>query len=63
MPLPIAHPTLCVLGAPLHLPNIELPTQSDIDHWHAVYVSEVKRIFDTYKSEAKGYENTELELE
>ena len=52
-----------MLGAPLHLPNIELPTQSDIDHWHAVYVSEVKRIFDTYKSEAKGYENTELELE
>ena len=61
--MPEPYPCMCVLGKPIHLPKIESPTQQDIDHWHAIYVSEIKRIFDTYKSEAKGYENTELEIE
>ena len=43
--------------------EIENPSKEDIDKYHALYVSELTRIFDKYKCEAPGYENKELELE
>ena len=42
--------------------EIEQPTKEDIDKWHAFYVSELRRVFDTYKIEAPGYEDKVLEI-
>jgi len=63
LPMPLPEPCLCAIGTPLHLPKIASPTKKDIDHWHAIYVKEIVRIFDDYKEETPGYENKKLELE
>lgn len=37
--------------------------QEDIDKWHAKYVSEVERIFNTYKTALPLYKDKELRIE
>jgi hypothetical protein len=63
LPLPLPSPCMNVLGKPILLPKIEKPTQEDIDYWHAVYVTELRRVFDKYKGQVEGYEHKELEME
>lgn len=42
---------------------ILLHLQEDIDKWHAKYVSEVERIFNTYKKALPLYKDKVLNIE
>lgn len=54
---------LYVRGKCLNLPHIEDPTEADVNKWHEVYVKEVQRIFETYKSKVPEYANKSLLIE
>jgi hypothetical protein len=43
---------LYVTGKAIQIPKIREPTQEDIDKYHKIYVEEVVRLFDAYKSRA-----------
>lgn len=49
LPIPRDHMLLYARGNPLGLPHIPEPTNEDIDKYHALYVAEVKRLFESYK--------------
>ena len=49
LPIPFPRKITVAVGKPLGLPKLERPTDEDVAKWHALYVSEVQRIFDTYK--------------
>jgi hypothetical protein len=51
---------LYVGGQPLGLPQIENPTQEEIDIWHQKYCDEVTRIFDTYKERVPDYKHKKI---
>lgn len=51
---------LYVIGEPLGMPQIQEPTQADIDDWHKKYCDEVTRIFDTYKERVPMYKHKKL---
>lgn len=63
LPMPLPEPCLCAIGRPIMCPKIESPTQEDIDKWHAIYVSELVKLFNRHKKDAPGYEHKELELQ
>jgi hypothetical protein len=51
LPLPLPDPLIYVRGKPLGMPKGGgEPSDALIDEWHAKYVSEVQRIFETYKN-------------
>jgi hypothetical protein len=54
-----------VLGKPLGLPTtpVENPSPELVDKYHALYESEIKRIFDTYKDLSPEYALKELKFE
>lgn len=60
LPLPLPSPCVAVMGQPLLLPQIDDPTPSQVDEWHAKYVHEVRRLFAQYKHQVPGYEHKEL---
>lgn len=35
-----------VVGAPIEMPCIPEPSQEEVDHWHSVYVSVLKKLYD-----------------
>ena len=45
-----------VVGAPIgpNMPRIANPTKTDVDKWHAVYVSELVKLFEEHKEAAYG---------
>lgn len=51
---------LFVRGRPLNLPLIAEPCDEDISKWHAIYVKDVERIFETYKKRVPQYKNKKL---
>ena len=63
LPMPLPAQCMTVLGKPILLPRIEAPTAEQVDHWHGVYVGEVRRIFDEYTGECEGYAGKVLEIE
>ena len=60
--VPRPNKILGVLGTPLGLPATPTPepTQEQIDEWHARYLAEVQRLFDTYKVFNPDYKDKEL---
>jgi len=44
------------------MPQIEKPTQQDIDLWHEKYCAQVQRLFDTYKERVPEYKHKKLEI-
>ena len=38
-----------VIGKTIELPHIERPTRDDVAKWHAVYVAELRALFDRHK--------------
>ncbi len=61
LPIPRDERLLYVAGKAIEIPKISEPTLEDIDKYHKIYVQEVRRIFDTYKSRAGPvYENKNL---
>jgi hypothetical protein len=63
LPIPRPHKIIYVRGAPLGLPHIREPTDEDINKWHGKYVTEVQRIFDTYKKRIPRYADKTLIIE
>lgn len=43
-------------------PQIEEPSPEDIEKWHAKYVAEVQRLFDTYKQFNPDYQDKTLTI-
>ena len=62
LPIPRDEKLLYVSGQPLGLPQIDDPTQADIDTWHAKYCAEVKRLFDRYKERLPNYKHKVLKI-
>ena len=54
-----------LLGKPLGIPSTPVPepTVEQIDHYHDKYLSEVKRIFETYKKFNPDYKDKTLQFE
>jgi Diacylglycerol acyltransferase len=52
--------TVC-LGDPVHCPQMDQPTQDDIDHYHAKLLSAYKELFETHK-EAYGWPDKTLKF-
>lgn len=47
--LPHRHPINTVVGKPIAVPKIENPSESDVDHYHAKFVQELKTLFEQHK--------------
>ena len=62
LPIPRDCKLLYVSGQPLGMPQIDQPTQKDIDHWHAIYCQRVEQLFDKYKEKVPEYKHKKLEI-
>jgi hypothetical protein len=51
---------LYVVGKPIGLPHIPHPNQEDIDKWHAIYIDEVRTMYETYKEKVPMYKHKKL---
>ena len=51
---------MLVIGQPLGIPQIDHPTNEEVDMYHAKYVEAVRVLFDKYKSEHPLYSNKDL---
>ena len=63
--LPRPNKILGVMGKPIGIPptpNSD-PSQEEIDHFHAIYLAEVQRLFDTYKAYNPDYAEKVLKFE
>lgn len=58
--VPFSKKCVVVVGKPMNLPTIRNPDQETVDMYHARYVGEVKRLFDTYKKYHPDYSGKEL---
>jgi len=64
LPIPRDDKLLYAAGVPIEIPKIAEPTQEDVDKYHALYIEEVKRLFEGYKSKAGHlYEKKTLIIE
>eukprot|EP00904_Undaria_pinnatifida_P008005 jgi/Undpi1/4334/HiC_scaffold_17.g07700.m1 len=63
LPVPMPCKVICVTGKPIGVPKKEFPSDEDVDKYHAIYVKEVKRLFDTYKGRLPDYKDKELFIE
>lgn len=63
LPIPRDDKILYVSGKPIAIPHIPEPTSEDVNKYHAIYVTEVERIFETYKKRAPLYQNKKLVID
>lgn len=63
--VPRPNKILGVLGKPLNLPSepIADPTPEQVDHYHKIYIGEVRRIFETYQKYNADYASMRLEFQ
>lgn len=52
---------LTYVGEAIEMPILPNPAESEVDHWHTVYMNSLRRLFDLHKVEA-GYADAELEI-
>lgn len=52
---------LTYVGEGIDFPLLPAPTKEEVDKWHAVYLSALRRHFDVHKAEA-GYPDAQLEI-
>eukprot|EP00951_Prasinocladus_malaysianus_P044847 scaffold586151_cov48-Prasinocladus_malaysianus.AAC.1 len=60
--VPFSRKCMVVVGKPMEVPQIDQPDQATIDKYHEQYISEVKRLFDTYKKYHSDYKDKELQF-
>eukprot|EP00928_Gymnodinium_smaydae_P029915 TRINITY_DN22391_c0_g2_i1.p1 TRINITY_DN22391_c0_g2~~TRINITY_DN22391_c0_g2_i1.p1 ORF type:complete len:364 (-),score=32.14 TRINITY_DN22391_c0_g2_i1:355-1446(-) len=58
---PYRHPVLLAFGNPIEVPKVEVPTQAQIDEYHAKLIDGYKEVFDTHKA-AYGWSHKTLKL-
>ena len=63
LPLPLPIEGLYARGLPMGLPTIAEPTDADVDEWHAKYVVELCRLFETYKGMRADFKDKTLRVE
>mmetsp|Transcript_26538 Transcript_26538/g.44427 ORF Transcript_26538/g.44427 Transcript_26538/m.44427 type:complete len:339 (-) Transcript_26538:234-1250(-) len=61
--VPFEKKIVSAMGRPLGLPHILEPTPEDVEKYHALYVSEVQRIFDAYKGTNPDFAKKDLIFE
>ena len=50
-----------IIGKPIPVPKIVDPTQEDIEKYHAIFISEMTRIYEANKADY-GMENVDLRI-
>lgn len=63
LPIPRDHMLLCARGKPLGLPHIPEPTKEDVDKYHALYVAEVKRLYNKNRERLPQYKHKKIIIE
>lgn len=63
LPIPRDHMLLYARGRPLGLPHIPEPTKEDVDKYHALYVKEVRRLYDANRERLPQYKHKKLIIE
>lgn len=62
--IPYRRPLNIIVGKPIHVPIIENPTKSDIDHYQNLYIKELTRVFDDNKQRYfVNYTGKEMKME
>lgn len=62
LPIPRDDKLLYVRGKPLGMPHIPVPTDEDINKWHAIYIKEVTRLFNDNKEKVPAYKHKTLHI-
>jgi hypothetical protein len=58
-----SHPVHLVMSRPIPLPKIENPTDAEVKYWHAVFVNELRGVYERNRGRFWGYgEGRELDL-
>ena len=61
LPVPFRVEIVHVRGRLIKLPHIERePTEDEVNKYHALYIAELRRLFDTHKKKTRDYRDTEL---
>ncbi|XP_048348989.1 diacylglycerol O-acyltransferase 2 [Sphaerodactylus townsendi] len=60
--LPYSKPINTVVGEPITIPKIENPSQKEIDFYHSLYVSSLRKLFDKHKTKFGLLETDVLEV-
>ena len=60
--MPYRRPLNVVVGKPVPVSRSANPGQAEIDHLHAMYVAEVRKLWDAYKDEFAADRKAELEI-
>jgi len=50
LPIPVRHPLLTIIGRPIQCPHTTKPSAELVHEYHDIYLSEIRRIFETYKN-------------
>lgn len=53
---------ITVVGKPLQLPKIAHPTEEEVQHYHALYVSTLEQLFETHKKQFAANPDAKLEV-
>lgn len=61
--LPRRQPITTVIGSPIEVEQIPIPSESDVDKVHDIFCKRLKQLFDEHKSQYVGnHEDVELEI-
>lgn len=51
-----------VIGQPIQLPQVDSPTDQQVDEYHKIYISSVQTLFEKYKTKYATNPNAKLEI-
>lgn len=61
LPIPCRRPLLTVIGRPIQCPQTAAKPSAELIHeYHQIYLSEIRRIFDTYKNTYDGWKEKKV---
>ncbi|XP_024866541.1 2-acylglycerol O-acyltransferase 3b isoform X1 [Kryptolebias marmoratus] len=60
--LPYRTPVTTVVGSPISVPKLVLPTEEDVDHYHRLYMEVLTKLFHEHKVSCGLSENHELRI-
>ncbi|KAL8191274.1 UNVERIFIED_CONTAM: Diacylglycerol O-acyltransferase 2 [Gekko kuhli] len=60
--LPFSKPINTVVGEPITIPKIESPSQTEVDFYHSLYTSSLRKLFDKHKTKFGLLETDVLEV-
>ncbi|XP_040829631.1 2-acylglycerol O-acyltransferase 3-like [Ochotona curzoniae] len=58
--LPLSTPITTVVGAPIPVPQLGVPTEDQVDHYHRLYMEALERLFEEHKESCGVSASTHL---